>query len=277
MMRWRSGFLLMGSLLFLAAPARATPRPLPFSYPYMTLSKGNLELEVYSDVNPVRVLADPANPQAGNIWAPAYRLQNEFEYGLTDHVELGFYQVFEATPLDGGDNSLGFDGLKWRVRTRLAEAGQWPVDVSLYFELETMHDELSFEGKVNLERRFGPVRWLANLWAEEQIKRPLDTTAHGRGAEFIINPTTGFTFEVTPTFQPGIEYWARGNLAPKGATAQDRNNDKVQHFLGPTAHLNFGKLWLTLGLYAHLNGFHTPSPGDAYGPVWFRSVMGLEL
>jgi hypothetical protein len=51
----------------------------------------------------------------------------------------------------------------------------------------------------------------------------------------------------------------------------------VHYFLGPTAHFNFGKLWLSLGIYAHLNGTDTPAPGDAYGPLWFRSVIGLEL
>ena len=77
------------------------------------------------------------------------------------------------------------------MRTRLAEANEWPVDVSLYLELETMHDELSLEGKVNLQKRLGPVRILSNLWAEESFVRPLDTKAHGREAVFIINPTLG--------------------------------------------------------------------------------------
>jgi hypothetical protein len=170
-----------------------------------------------------------------------------------------------------------FDGLKWRVRTRLAEAGQWPVDVGLYLELETMFDELAVEGKVLLQRRFGRVRLLSNLWAEQVWARPLDTKAHGRETEFIINPTAGASFEVTPTFHPGLEYWARGQLSASGETEQDRENSRVHHFLGPTSHLNFGRLWWSAGLYFNLNSMHRPQEGDAYGPVWFRSVLGLEL
>ncbi len=264
-------------VLFFAPFAAATPRTLPFSYPNETLQKGALEVEMYTDVNPLRVPADPSGAVPGNMWSPEYRLQTEFEYGITDRFELGLYQVFEAAPQPGGENALLFDGLKWRVRTRLAEPGELPVDIGLYLELETMHDELALEGKVNLQRRFGAVRLLANLWAEEAWARPLDTKLHGREAEFIVNPTAGASFEVTPTFQPGFEYWARGQLAAHGDTAQDRENSRVHHFIGPTTHLNFGRLWWSAGLYFHLNSLSTPNPGDAYGPVWFRSVIGLDL
>lgn len=272
-------FIIAAALAPLAVvmPARATPRPLPFTYPNATLPEGSLEIEQYTDVNPLRVAADPNDPTAGNIWDPEYRLQTEIEYGVTDRVELGFYQVFEAAPQAGGDNALSFDGLKWRVRTRFAEPGQWPVDVGLYLELETMHDELALEGKVNLQRRIGRVVWMANLWAEEALSRPLDKKAQGRSAHFIVNPTSGFVFQVTPSFHPGIEFWARGEIAPSGDIPQDRNNTRVHYFVGPTVHVNFGKLWWSGGLYAHLNDSDTPAPGDAYGPLWFRSVLGLEL
>jgi hypothetical protein len=266
-----------GLPLLAARPASANPRPLPFTYPYGTLAEGSLEVELYSDVNPLREPSDPANPAAGNIWVPQYLLQNEFEYGLTDHLELGFYQVFGSNPLPGGDNEVYFDGLKWRVRGRLAEAGEWPIDVSLYLELETMHDETALEGKVNLEKDFGALRWQTNLWSELAYERPYDRTDQGRKLVYIVNPTTGFVYQVTPVFQPGIEAWARGQIVPTGATDQDHENSRVHYFLGPTAHFNFGKLWLSLGIYAHLNGTDTPAPGDAYGPLWFRSVIGLEL
>jgi hypothetical protein len=107
--------------------------------------------------------------------------------------------------------------------------------------------------------------------------RPYDSKLHGREANFVINPATGFVFEVTPTFQPGLEFWARGQLVSSGPTEQDHKNTRVQSFLGPTVHLNFGKLWWTAGAYVHVNDTSTPQVGDAYGPVWVRSVIGLEL
>src|SRR3981081_4044329 len=85
--------------------AFASPRPLPFSYPYETLAKGELELALYGDMTPLRVAADPADLTKGRLWEPAYRLQNEIEYGVSDRTELAFYQVFEAQPVDGGSNA----------------------------------------------------------------------------------------------------------------------------------------------------------------------------
>lgn len=262
--------------LFCAGIAGATSRPLPFTYPYETLAEGAAEIELYSDANMLRVPADAADPTKGNLWEPGYLLQSEIEYGVSDRVELGFYQVFEGEPEAGGTNAFKFDGLKWRVRTRLAEAGEWPVDVGLYLELETMHDEIAIEEKVNLQRRLGRLRLMTNLWIEQGFDRPFDTKGQGSTARFIINPTAGFVYEVTPTFQPGVEYWARGQIVPSG-TGQERDNNSVKHFLGPTVHLNFGKLWWSAGLYANFNQFRKPAVGDAYGPVWFRSLLGIDL
>jgi hypothetical protein len=219
-------------------------------------------------MTPLRVAASTTDPTQGNLWEPAYTLQNELEYGLTDRLELGFYQVFEANPADGGSNSMQFDGFKWRLRGRLAEAGDWPVDVGYYLELETMHDELSLEEKVLLAKRFGPLHWMANLWVEQTERRPYDGS---RSLHFIVNPTTGVEVQVTPTFHPGVEYWARGELST------DDVNDKIHHFLGPTAHFNFGKLWWSVGVYADLTNFDKPQPGEIYGPVWGRTVLGFDL
>src|SRR4051812_35819513 len=89
--------------MLVAMPVAATSRPLPFTYPNETLPEGALELEVYTDVNPLRVQADEKDPTQGNLWEPGYILQTEFEYGVTDRVELGFYQQFKADPQAGGE------------------------------------------------------------------------------------------------------------------------------------------------------------------------------
>ena len=263
--------------LLVPVAASATPMILPFSYPNETLPAESTEIEVITDVNPLRVPADTLDPTAGNLWEPELTIQTELEYGLTDRFELGFYQVFKSEPQPGGEGALQFDGLKWRLRTRLAEPGQWPVDIGLYFELETMHDELSLEGKVNLQRRLGRALLLSNLWVEEEFDRPYDTKAHGRQAHFIVNPTAGVAYQVTPSFHPGVEFWARGQLVASGATEQERENSRVHYFVGPTTHFDLGRLWWTLGFYIDANSVHRPEPGDAWGPFWVRTMLGMDL
>jgi hypothetical protein len=263
------------AFLLVSARAGANPRPLPFTYPVETLPAGNLELEQYADVTPLRVHADPANPAGGRLWEPAYLLQTEFEYGLTDYVELATYLQFEANPQDGGSNAVNFDGLKFEARGRFADAGEWPIDVGIYLELETLHDELSLEGKVLLAKRIGRLHWMANLWAEAGYDRPFDPSQ--RSFHVVLNPTTGLTYEVTPTFQPGVEYWARGELGTVGDTPLDQINNRIHHFVGPTSHLNFGRAWWSVGFYFDCNNINKPQPGEIYGPYWVRSVLGLDL
>jgi hypothetical protein len=268
-------YIVLGVALLTSSIARANPRPLPFSYPVETLAAGDVELEVYGDVTPLRVYRNPSgDPSQGRLWEPGYALQNEFEYGLTDRVELAFYQSFVATPQDGGGNTMTFDGLKWEARTRLADAGAWPIDVGLYLELETMHDELSLEGKVLLGKHWGRLHALVNLWVEASEH---DAYNDSRTFHFILNPTAGLAYQVTPTFHPGFEYWARGELGTVGQNGTDIINNRIHHFIGPTAHLNFGKFWWTAGLYADLNNATKPQPGEIYGAWWGRSVLGLNL
>jgi hypothetical protein len=269
--------LVVSSLSFVSLPrvAGATPHTLPFTYPYETLGKGESEVEAITDVNMLRVYADPAgDPTKGKLYEPQYLLTTEYEHGINDHIELGLYQTFYSTPQNGGDNAIGFDGLKWRIRARLAEPDEWPLDVSLYFELETMHDELSFEEKVNLQKRFGALTWMANLWVEEPILRPWDNV---RKLTFVINPTTGFSYQVSPMVHVGVEYWARGMLVSDGDTVQERNNNGVHHYVGPAFNVNFGRFWFTVAGYLQASSLANAQPGDAYGPFWLRSMIGIEL
>jgi hypothetical protein len=261
-----------GILLVVSGRAWANPRPLPFTYPVETLPAGDFEIEQYADITPLRVLSEDGSRR---IWEPSYLLQTEFEYGLTDRVELATYLQFEASPVDGGTNGMTFDGLKFEARGRFADTGAWPIDVGVYLELETLHDELSLEGKILLGKNFGGFHWMANLWAEAGWDRPYDPAL--RTFHFVLNPTTGLTYQVTPTFHPGVEYWARGQLGTVGDTPVDQINNRIHHFVGPTSHLNFGRVWWSVGLYFDANNIDKPQPGEIYGPFWVRSVIGIGL
>jgi hypothetical protein len=281
------GMFVVGALVALEGVGYANPRPLPFTYPYETLPEGSTEVELYTDVTPLRVHADSADATKGRLWEPFYRLQTEFEYGITDRLELGLYQVFEATPQEGGGNVVSFDGLKARLRTRLAEAGQWPIDVGLYFEVADFHDEFELEQKVLLARRFGQVRLMSNLWIEEEFERPFEDAGHRGDLKVIFNPTLGATYEVSTRVQLGLEYWARGRIGEGDEVAADapdadarrleKHNDAFHHFIGPTFHYNMGRAWLSIGAYAHLNDANKPQPGEIYGPWWGRTVLGVDL
>jgi hypothetical protein len=268
--------LLVLGLLLVPATAGATPQPLPFTYVYETLPKGSLEVEQYADYTPVKVLDANGN----KVTYGASQLQTEFEYGISDRLELGLYVTFapnggsnyETTPLLTEGN-----GIKERLRLRLADEGQWPVDVGLYGELVENERELELEAKIILQRRIGDLRLVANLWAEREYE---NFDVHQ--GDWVINPTLGLTYQVTPGFHPGIESWLRAEY-PDSAPSPRPFNLGPQVYVGPTAMFDFGNFWWSTGAYFRVTDVeHTLNPGigvapDAFGEIWIRMIIGLSF
>lgn len=49
-------------------------------------------------------------------------------------------------------------------------------------------------------------------------------------------------------------------------------------YAGPTFLSSFGKLWWSTGVYVRATDFdRTPQAGEGFGPVWFRSIVGVSL
>ncbi|MGH7296116.1 MAG: hypothetical protein ACRELB_14330 [Polyangiaceae bacterium] len=254
-----------------ALAAGATPRPLPFTYTYDTLAEGETEVEQYVDLTPVKALeASSGKP----VWYTATQFQTEFEHGLSDRLELGLYVAFQPDPGDRYTQAATLTegtGFKERLRLRLAEAGQWPVDVALYGELVEYADEFEIEAKVILERRIGKLRLAANAWAEKEFAYAT------REQAWVLNPTVGATYEVTPAFHAGVEYWMRVELADPAENPRPFDAGPNQ-FVGPALMFNLGHLWWSTGVYARVNDVNRAAqPLDDYGPIWVRTVVGLEL
>lgn len=262
-----SSLAIFVAILGFTPVASATPRFLPFTYGYETNAEGEAEIEQYVDLTPVKGAA----PDGSSQWYLASQFQTEFEYGITDRLELGLYVTFAPQPGDlTGAELTEKTGAKQRLRLRLGEQGQWPVDVALYGELVENQDEIEVEGKIILQRRFGDLRIATNLWAEFEHYYTSEKA-------IVLNPTLGASYQVTPSVHPGIEAWARAELS-----------DPVEHpvpfghgphvLVGPTLLLNFGRVWWSTGVYLRATDYgRSPYPGDAPGSVWGRSVIGVSL
>ena len=250
-----------------APAANANPRPLPFTYIYETLSEGDAELEQYVDMTPVRAYSASGD----RVWYAASQFQTEFEYGITNRLELGLYVTFVPTnpAYSLTPTLMDGNGLKQRLRYRFADVGQWPLDIALYGEVSENEREVELEGKIIVQRHFGRLRVVANAWAEREFY-------YNGNREWVLNPTGGAVFEITPAVQTGLEYWMRTEY-PNSGTARVFNQGP-HHFLGPTVLLQFGKLWWTTGAYLRLNEYgRTVAVGDSFGPVWIRTVIGVGL
>ena len=202
-------------LLLLPGTAAATPRPLPFTYLYETLPKGTVEVEQYADYTPLKVRDANGNP----VFYGASQLQTEFEYGISDRLELGLYVTF--VPSSGSYTNVPSltegNGLKERLRLRLAEAGDWPVDVSLYGELVENERDFELEAKIILQRRIGDFRIAANLWGEREYER-FDT----HQGNWVINPTLGVTYQVTDWLDQPVRRVTGGEASPSISRVLER-------------------------------------------------------
>jgi hypothetical protein len=96
--------------------------------------------------------------------------------------------------------------------------------------------------------------------------------------EWVLNPTAGVSFEVTPSFHPGLEGWMFAELPTKDVPSPRPFGLGPHVYLGPTAHVNFGKLWFSAGAYLRLNErSRSVQPADTFGSVWMRTLIGVEL
>jgi hypothetical protein len=265
----------MRSLLVLAllgGAAHANPRPLPMTYTTDLLAPRAAELELYVDMTPLRAISPPT-AAAESYLASAF--QAELEIGLTPRLELGLYLTFapdygEAYANQTRPAGTG-TGMKQRLRAALADPGEWPVDVGLYGELVENEREIELEAKLLLHRRFGALRVAANLSAEYELY-------FTKQREWVVNPSAGASYELTPAVHLGVEAWMRGEYPTHPRPASRTFGLGPHAYVGPTLLMSFGKVWWTLGLYGRVTEpSHDLQPGEPYGRVWARSLIGYDL
>ncbi len=265
--RLGTGLALARALL--PASGLADPHPLPYSYPYPTLPKGRVEVEEIANLIPMRVAREKEDGTRDAVTAVRSQLQTELELGITDRLELALYFSFHQSAT-AGTPAMRFDGLKQRLRYRFAEEGDWPIDLGVYFEVAEFYNEVEFEQKLLMSRRFGYLTTVCNLWVEQEYY------FQDREWKLIYNPTLGATYEFSPNFMLGLEYWARGRFDETRAAATSDAPTGTRHYLGPTFLLQSGEAWWSTGVYARMDHLgDSLRAEDPFGKVWIRTMIGL--
>lgn len=248
-----------------AGAASANPRPLPFTYPHEQLVTGATELEQFVDFTTAKATDSTSGRDAQY---GMFQFQTEFEHGITDRLELGLYVMYAPAPPSDFTNTprpLEGNGMKQRLRFKLADTGVWPIDVAVYGELVENERELELEGKLILQRRLGIARIMANVTAEQEFY-------YNGEHDFVFDPSAGVTFEATPVVQPGVEWWMRAEFPEDSG----RGSPDAQHYVGPALLLQMGSLWWTNGFYARVSHWddNSVAPHQGFGKLWIRSVIG---
>ena len=168
--------------------AEAHLRDYLVNQPYYTTKRGECEVAFHNDMN----FAEADNDDTYNS-----KHQIELEYGVTDHLQLAYYEVYTWNRAKDWER----DAFKIEANVRLADAGQWPIDVALYTEYENPdgHRVISsdvLENKVIVSKDFGPWNVVGNFVFE----KALNTGSHWK-----YEYTAGVSYGITPRTRIGLE------------------------------------------------------------------------
>ncbi|MFN8544299.1 MAG: hypothetical protein U0807_08830 [Candidatus Binatia bacterium] len=168
-------------------------------YPATTEGKGLHEIENLSTfVAKGRDAGDPADEDEGRRHH-LFRSSLEYNYGLTDKIDLAAYVDFEKP--NGED--VEYAGSRVRARGALWEKGRFPVDIGWYLEAEMPHaaeSDLELEFRPLVSRDFGRFSIDVNPAFE------LPTVSEERRTlEF--NYAARVAYRLTPQFTPAVEFY----------------------------------------------------------------------
>ena len=176
---------------------------------YHTTRKGEFELELHNDLN----LKEGDND---NTYSSQHQV--EFEYGLTNRLQLAYYEVLKWDR----PNDWQRDSFKIETKYRFLESGELPVDVALYGEYRNPngHQDTGsdvVEGKLILSKDFGPWNVTGNLVAEREID------AH---EDWQWEYTAGVSYSLSPKVRLGLEL--KEDLGDQGEFGIHRKAHKLQ-------------------------------------------------
>lgn len=249
--------------------AAANPRALPFTYTSDTLAPDRTEVEQSVDLTSLRAVSP-----TGTQRYLASELESELIYGLDDRLELHIGFTLAPSLADEFVQTARLpegDGLVQRLRYGLADVGDWPIDVGVLAEAVENEREIRFAGRLILQRRIDRLRIAANVSGEYAFGFDKQRT-------WLLTPSAGATYEVTDKIHLGVDSWLRGEYPQHPAPTTRSFELGPEMYIGPAVLFEFGKLWWTTAVYARVTDrSHDLAPGEPFGDVWVRTMLGYEL
>jgi len=229
-------FILL-ALALLPQDATADKRKYIWTYEYQTMPRGEAELEHYLTFSTPDIGLFTGNTSVNQ--------QVELEFGMTDRLDFGVYQVFSQDP--GGD--LKYKGFKLRTRYRFGEKGLYPIDPLIYFEYKNKPDfsESEFEFKLILAKDIGRINIAFNPTFEIKDEEEL---------EFEAKYAIGISYEINDLLSLGVEAKGGGS----------------GHYLGPVLSHGSERFWVSVGTAFSLGEVDPGKP-----EFELRSIIGVQF
>lgn len=133
-----------------------------------------------------------------------FDFRHEFEYGLTDTLTLDIYLAdwrYEDVEDEGSEADYKRSG--FALRQMLTDPNKSVLGSALYGEVLVGDEELVLEGKLLLQKNFGPLIVVYNLIIEAEWEgEDLGDLDESVG---VWENTVGLSYQVTPSFFIGVE------------------------------------------------------------------------
>lgn len=232
----------------LAAPltGAATDRRFVYSYETTTAAKGSFEYEQWLTWG-----------HRGGFDGWSFR--HEFEYGISDTLQIGIYAYDWKFERENGHSSSAWKGTGFELIKSLSDPNKDFLGSALYFESMISDTTVSVEGKLLLQKNFGPLVAVYNgiieaEW-EDGYKQSVGT----------LEQTIGLSYQITPRFLVGVE--AFHEVEFEGWSEAGKSLVCV----GPNFSVRAGNVWFTVaGLFKAAGASDEPS-------VQVRTIIGYNF
>lgn len=180
----------LAALLAVPAVGRAERRAFPHAYEYGTTAEGETEIVLHS-------------AQWTETWERSretFDFALELEHGLTDRWDMSLYHRFQQKSLY---DDFRLSSVRLETRYRLAERGEWPVDLAVIASIDRGVDYGWYNSDVTavVARDLGAVTMTAN------VRGKVTFGATGIETVFAAGYAAGVSYELTPTWKFGAESW----------------------------------------------------------------------
>ena len=226
--------------------ASASERRFVFNYETTTAAKGAFEYEQY---------VTWGHRSGFDGWG----FRHEIEYGISDTLQIGIYAFDWEHVREDGHHSTAWTGSGFELIKSFSDPNKDALGSAVYLESLISDTAVSLEGKVLLQKNFGPVALVYNAVLEAEWE---DGYKESVGT---LEQTIGLSYQITPKFFVGVEafhevefeHWSE---AGKGLVC-----------VGPNFSVRSGKVWFTVaGLFKAAGASDEPS-------VQVRTIIGYNF
>jgi hypothetical protein len=181
----------LGGALMVTIPAEAGSRRFTYSYETTTMPKGAMELESWVTWKTDKA-SDPDFER--------FDIRNEFEYGLTDRLQLAFYFAdlrYEESATESGKTE--FYDVALEVIYNLTDPNTTPFGSAIYGEIKGSDDFIELEGRFLLQKNIGRWMMVYNIGGEIEWENDYQND------EAELMQSAGIVYQINPSWSVGGE------------------------------------------------------------------------